>query len=181
LEVGVRQLGLGALLESLGGRADLAVGQREGNVGLEELLGVGTDALGCLDLLTLDDVNRTETSAVATGHLLVHLGHSLVRGESSVLLVHVGGAGTRVVTQPDSVLGHFLWLLLEDLAEGENLGVSLLHLHQTTDEIPEAGPSLGLGLGKEFDPVCLRLRIALGWHVAADNLELMVVVLHLSR
>merc|ERR1711959_683207 len=67
-------------------------------------------------------------------HLLVHVLHGFVLRESRVLLVHVSGAGTRIVTEPDAVLGDLLGLLLVDLTDGENLGVSLLHLHETTDE-----------------------------------------------
>ena len=43
-----------------------------------------------------------EASAVARGHLLVHLVDGVAAGHLAVLLVHVVGAGTRVVADPDT-------------------------------------------------------------------------------
>merc|ERR1711918_202459 len=72
LLVSAWELSLGALVESLLVGTHDTVRQREFDVGVEELLDVGTQALGGLDLLHLNDVDATEASTVATGHLLVH-------------------------------------------------------------------------------------------------------------
>merc|ERR1712179_468106 len=102
-----------------------------------------------------------------------YIAASIVGCQGTELLVHVGGARARIVAQPDSVLGNFLRLLLEDLTDRKDLGVSFLHLNQTANEIPEAGPRLGLGLGKKLDAVSLRVRVALGGYMAANDFVLM--------
>merc|ERR1711918_287941 len=107
------------------------------------------DAVSSSNLLHLDHMDRGETSAVAASHLLVHLLHSMVGCECPVLLVHVGGVGARVITQLDAGLG------LEDLADAEDLAMGLLHLDHTADEVPEAGPGIGLVLAEKLVTVGL--------------------------
>merc|ERR1719247_2501825 len=171
---GARQ---GALAAALEVGAGLTVGEGELDVGVEELLDLRANALLLEladDLLDLDDVDGAEAGAVAAGHLLVHLSHSLVLSAGGELLVHVGGAAAGIVADPDAVLGHLVGLLLEDLTDGEDLGVGLLHLHQAANEVPETGASLRLVLGEELDAVRLGGGVALGGNVTPDDLVLVI-------
>ena len=60
----------------------------------------------------LDDLNRTIASTVSSSHLLIALLHSSQKSRVTVLLVHVVSTGTRVVTQPDSIVLHLLVCLV---------------------------------------------------------------------
>jgi len=170
--VSSRELGLGTLVESLVCSTSHTVRQREGNVGLGELLDVRAEALGGLELSHLDNVDGAEASTVTTSHLLVHASNSVVGCESTELLVHVGGAGARIVSEPDTILGDLFWLLLEDLTDGEDLGVGLFHLHKTTDEVPKAGPRLSLVAGEKLDTVSFRVGITFCGHMPANDFVL---------
>jgi len=64
------------------------------------------------------------------------------------------------------------------LTDLEDLAVCLLHLDDTTDEVPEAGLSVGLVLAEELKAVCLWVWLTLGWDLAASNLILVEHALH---
>lgn len=61
------------------------------------------------------NVNRPESGTMPGSHILVHALHRSSAGELTVLLIHVVGTGTGVVSQPDTEVLHFQWLLLMDL------------------------------------------------------------------
>ena len=61
-------------------------------------------------------MDRPETSTVAGSHVLVQSLDGLSAGHLTVLLVHVVGAGARVVTDPDTEVLDLLGALLEDLS-----------------------------------------------------------------
>ena len=95
-------------LELLGLSTVLAVRKSE----LKILMGVH-DVLVSLKILIfnnsgLDDLDGTITSTVSTSHLLVALLNSTEESVITILLVHVVSTGTRVVSQPDTVVLHFL-------------------------------------------------------------------------
>merc|ERR1712058_210569 len=111
------QARLGALVESLVCRTLNTVHQREGDVGLKELLDLGAKGLRRLNLLALNDMNRAEPGAMTTRHLLVHLLHGVILCQSRELLVHVRRPRSRVVTKPNAILRHLLGLFLENLLD----------------------------------------------------------------
>ena len=95
-------------LELLGLSTVLAVRKSE----LKILMSVH-DVLVSLKILIfnnsgLDDLDGTITSTVSTSHLLVALLNSTEESVITILLVHVVSTGTRVVSQPDTVVLHFL-------------------------------------------------------------------------
>ena len=61
-------------------------------------------------------VDRPETSTVAGSHVLVETLDGVGAGEVTELLVHLVGAGARVVANPDAKVLDFERLLLVDLA-----------------------------------------------------------------
>ena len=88
------------------------------------------DVLRSLQLLIsnnggADDLDGTVTSTVSSGHLLVALLDSTEERSVTVLLVHVVSAGTRVVSQPDSVVLD-LHSALVDLPTSTNLSLNVL-------------------------------------------------------
>lgn len=117
------------------------MGQREAQVLGQKLLDVG--ALDIVGLLELDDaedlyelsayhrtflalglrptgagdtyVDGPETGTVAGSHVLVESLHSLGPGHLAVLLVHVVGAGARVVADPNAEVLDLKGVLLVDL------------------------------------------------------------------
>lgn len=75
-----------------------AVGQRELEVLGEELLDVwSAEIIGLLDLNDLEDLNGPEARSVTGSHVLVESLDSGDTGHLTVLLVHVVGAGARVL------------------------------------------------------------------------------------
>ena len=62
-------------------------------------------------------MNRPKAGAVAGGHVLVHGLDGICPGHLTVLLVHVVGAGARVVTDPDTEVLDLHWALLVDLKD----------------------------------------------------------------
>jgi len=119
-----------------------AVGQRELEVLDEELLDVwAADVIGLLNLNDLENLDVSETRSMASSHILVESIDSGDTGQFTVLLVHVVGAGARVVTDPDAEVLDFLGALLVDLVDGNDLTVRLLDLPQLAEKVPE--PRLG--------------------------------------
>jgi len=113
-----------------------AVGQRELEALGEELLDIrATDVVGLLDLNDLQDlggvncwsgwnyasgrtyVNRPEARSVTGSHVLVQSIDGVSPRHLTVLLVHVVGAGARIVADPDTEVLDLLGALLVDLAE----------------------------------------------------------------
>ena len=60
-------------------------------------------------------VDGTEAGAVASSHVLVESLDSIGAGHLTVLLVHVVGSGTGIVTDPDTEVLDLQWALLMDL------------------------------------------------------------------
>jgi len=70
-------------------------------------------------------VNRSEPGAVAGSHVLVHGLDGVRPGHFTVLLVHVVGAGARVVSDPDTKVLDLERVLLVDLqTQSVNRGLS---------------------------------------------------------
>ena len=95
----------------------------------------------------LDDLDGTITSTVSTSHLLVALLNSTEESVITILLVHVVSTGTRVVSQPDTIVLDFGVSLVDlpksaitrsnaYLINSKNLTSTLLHLLKSVHEIP---------------------------------------------
>jgi hypothetical protein len=92
------------------------VGEGEAQVLLGELADVRSlDVLGLLDLDDAEDVDGPETGTVAGGHVGVEGLDGICSGQLTVLLVHVVGAGTRVVSDPDTEVLDLEGVLLVNL------------------------------------------------------------------
>jgi len=99
--------------------------QRELEALGEQLLDVGAaDVVGLLHLHDLEDVHAPEAGAVARGHILVHALDGGAACHLTVLLVHVVGAGARVVAQPDAEVLDLERVLLVDLPSYSHISIS---------------------------------------------------------
>jgi len=155
----------------LAGTSANTMWEREFQILGKELLDVWTtDIGGLLDLNDLEDVDRPEASAVTGGHVLVECVHGFSSRHLTVLLVHVVGAGARVVSNPDTEVLDLLGALLVDLVQRNDLAVRLLDLSQPSEEVPES--RLGDdGVGsKDTHPVQLRGRVGLAGQMAPNDL-----------
>lgn len=111
-----------------------------------------------------------ETGAVAGGHVRVQSVDGVGAAHLAVLLVHVVGAGARVVADPDAKVLDLLGVLLGDGLDGDNLAGGLLDLAETAQEVPETGLGDG-GVGrKDGHAVHGRGRVGLGGQMAANDL-----------
>jgi hypothetical protein len=69
------------------------------------------------DRFDLHDLNRVRSRSVTRAHVTVALGDRTLRGQVTVLAVHVVRARTRVVAQPDGEVLHLQWFALVDLEQ----------------------------------------------------------------
>lgn len=125
-----------------------AVGKRELDGVVEELLDGNTTNLGGVDGLDVNNLDGGVTSAVTASHVVVELSNSSDASNVTELLVHVVDSLTRGVAEPDSVVLNRDGLLL-DLVDGEDLSVGSLKLVQLTHEVPEAGTGNDVVGGEE--------------------------------
>ena len=158
------------LLPTLG-RID-TVGERELDIRGGELHTIGTVELARLEGRSADDLDGAGTASVASGHLVVKLGHGTSELEVTELAVHVVRARAGIVSKPDSEVLHGAGVLLHDLDAVKDLSSCLLHLAELTHEVPE----LGLGgdrVGGEDDHAeRLGVGVLLGGSLAANHLVL---------
>jgi hypothetical protein len=111
-------VGPGSLVRGLqapGWWADLAVSQRELNLGVMELLRVHTLAQRDWNGRSLDDLDAWGAHPMTRSHLVVHLLYCSIESEVTVLLVHVVVASPTLVTHPDTVVLDGGGVLLENL------------------------------------------------------------------
>lgn len=115
--------GVGALAGEGADVTGATVGEGELETGGHELLDVrALDVFALLDLGNLEDVDRGETGTVTSSHVLVQRLGGLGTRKSTELLVHVVGARSRVVSQPDGEVLDLEGLLLVDLWARQNRG-----------------------------------------------------------
>lgn len=149
------------------------MGKREFDVLGKELLDVRTaDRVCAVDFNDLEDVNRAETGTVTSSHVLVEGLNGLSPAHLAELLVHVVGAGARVVAEPDTEVLDLERALLIDHVQADDLAIGLLDLPELSKEVPE--PRLGHnGVGREdAHAVQLGRGVGLGGQVTPDNLVL---------
>lgn len=155
------------------GRSALAdaVGEREPEVGGEELLDVwAADVLVLLDLDHTENVDGPEASTVPGSHVLVHALDSISPGQVAVLLVHVVGTGTRVVTEPDSKVLDLERLLFVDSVDADDLTGGLLDLLELPQEVPVTRLGHDLIRSEDAHPVDFWVGVIFGGQVTADDL-----------
>jgi hypothetical protein len=78
------------------------VRQGEGDIVIVHLLSQRSLGISSLDALYLHDLNAMSSSPVSGGHVTVALCHCPCSAHIAVFSVHVVGAGTRIVSDPDS-------------------------------------------------------------------------------
>ena len=76
---------------------------------------VWSSALVGSDLLDLHDLDRVRSGSVFRTHVTVELCDSAWCGQVSVLSVHVVGAASRVVSEPDGKVFDLQWFSIKDL------------------------------------------------------------------
>lgn len=147
------------------------MGKRELEVLLKELLDVlSLDVVLGGKLNNLEHVDGSESRSVSGSHVLVQHLNSVGSRNISVLLVHVVGAGSRVVSDPDTEVLDLGGGLLGDLVDGDNLTGGLLDLLELGQEVPESGLGHNLVGGKDSHSVELLLGGSLGRQLSANNL-----------
>ena len=131
-------------------------------------------------------MNRPKASPVPSRHVLVKSLDCGGAGQLSVLLVHVVGAASRVVSDPDTKVLDLKGVLLVNLTnvsfyqvvghvstyrvDGDNLTRGLLDLLQTSQEVPVSRLGDNLVRGKDTHAVQSRRRVRLGRQMPADDL-----------
>lgn len=88
--------------------------------------------------LLLTYVNGPKSGSVLSSHILVESLDSLGSRHLSVLLVHVVGTGSRIVSEPDTEVLDLEWSLLADDVEGNDFTGRLLDLSEFHQKVPES-------------------------------------------
>jgi hypothetical protein len=84
-------------------------------------------------------VNRPESGTMSGRHILVECLDGIRPAHLAILLVHVVGAGSRIIANPDAEILDLEGSLLVDDVQGDDLAVGLLDLAELHQEVPEAG------------------------------------------
>lgn len=136
-----------------------------------------------------------EARAVTGGHVLVERVDGVGAGHLAVLLVHVVGAGARVVADPDTEVLDLQGVLLVDLShlsipptyasslhtsssspthlvQADDLTVGLLDLAQLGKEVPETGLGDNIVRRKDTHAVELWGRVGIRGQMAPNDLVL---------
>jgi hypothetical protein len=109
---------------------------------------------------------------VAGSHILVQGLDGIGSRQLSVLLVHVVGTGSRVVSDPDAEVLDLQRVLLVDLVQRDDLAVGLLDFLELHQEVPETRLGDDLIGGKNAHAVKLGGGVGLAGEVAPDDLVL---------
>jgi len=117
LDKSVRPGGLVCGLQTPGWWPDLAVGERELDLRIVELLGVHTLAHFRGNGGSLDDLDTRRAHPMTRSHLIIHLLNCSVECKITVFLVHVVVAGSALVPHPDTVVLDGSGILLENLTQ----------------------------------------------------------------
>ena len=156
--------------KSLGGLLD-SVWQWELQVLGQELLDVlSLDVGGLLDLGNLQDVDRSKSSSVSGGHVLVQRLDGTNSGNVSDLLVHVVGTRSGVVSNPDAEVLDGSWVSLVDGVDRHDFTGSLLDLVQSLQEVPVTGLGDDNVWSEDSHSEQLWFRNGFGGQTTADNL-----------
>jgi hypothetical protein len=115
-------------------------------------------------------VDGPEAGTVTGSHILVQRLDRSGAGHLSVFLVHIVGAGSRVISDPDTEVLDLERALLVDLVEGNDLAVGLLDLAELHQEIPESGFGDHIIGSEDAHAVEFGGRVRLGRQMAADDL-----------
>merc|ERR1712084_185915 len=108
------------------------------DVGVVHLLVLGSSALVGLDLLGAEDLDGAWSSSMSAGHLSVHLGDGEWEAHVSVLSVHVLAGGSRVVSDPDTVVLDAARVALVHLGALDDLSDLLVDLLVVREKLPES-------------------------------------------
>jgi len=103
--------------------------------------GVGSTAVRVLHYRGLNNLNGARLRAVTTGHLRVQLLHSPIDGHVTILLVHVVGIGSTLISEPHAIVEHLQRALVMYFVQREDFPTTLLGLLQLLHKVPEFGPS----------------------------------------
>lgn len=112
-------------------------------------------------------------STMAGSHVTVALCNCASNGQVAVFTVHVVGARTRVVTQPDAEVLDLQRSLLELSLHRDDLAGGLLELTQLTQEIPESRLGNDVIRCEDDHLEEWRIWILLGRQFATDDLILL--------
>ena len=160
---------LGAQL--LSGRANNSVGQGVFQLGVVELSGGHTLAIRRLNSGGADDLNRLESRAMTTSHIIVEGIDSSIEAHVSVLAVHIVCAASRVILDPNTIVLDVVGVLFSNFVNIKDLASRLLHLAHLMHEVPKAGLGIHFIRSEELHAINLGRFIVRGWGLAADNLE----------
>lgn len=150
-------LGLEDSSVSSGGCALTLVGLGELSAAVGHLHDVCASEFAVRDNAGADHLNSLSTGTVATGHLVVHLGHGTAERGVTVLLVHVDGKSAGEITENDTVVLDGGGMLLVDLGGGNDLTLNLADLVLSLHVVPELGTSKNGIASKHADSVQLGL------------------------
>jgi len=105
----------------------------------DELLEIRTTkGLGLLNLIDLQNVNRSKSSSVSGSHVGIKRIDGRRSAQLAVLLVHVVGAASRIISDPHAKVLDLLRAFLVDLVDRDDLAVGLFHLAELAEEVPES-------------------------------------------
>ena len=148
------------------------MGNGEFNLGINELLNVRTTDLGSFNFGDTDDLDGTETGTMTGSHVHVKTLDSFNTAHGTELLVHVVGAGTRIVTQPNTKVLNLHGLLFAYRGTTDDFAGRALGLLQLAEEVEETGFGDDFVGSEDAHLVELGSGFLLGWELTTNDLIL---------
>ena len=144
--------------------------QWETKVLVEVLVGVVSLDFGILHDSGLDDLDVAGHGSVSTSHIVVHLPDGASQSGVSVLLVHIVGAASASVTEPNGEVLDLARALVEDLSNIQDFSAGALGLCQGLHIVPELGLSNDLVTSEDLHSENLGARVLGGGGSTTDQL-----------
>lgn len=131
------------------------------------------DILSLLQLNHLQDVDVSKSGSVSSSQVLVHSFNGTNSGNVSVFLVHVVDAGSRFVSDPDTVGLDLGWRWVRDHVKSNNFTRCFLDFVQSLQEVPVTRLSDNSVGGKDPHSEQLGLWNGLSWETTTNDLIFM--------
>lgn len=142
----------------------------------QELLNVlSLDVGGLLNFGNLQDVDRSKSGSVSGSHVLVKGFDSGDSADVSDFLVHVVGARSGVVSNPDAEVLDLSWVSFVDLVDRDDFTGSSLDLVQFLQEVPVTRLGNHFVWSKDSHSEQLWFRNRFSWQTTANNLVFLQV------
>jgi len=152
-------------------RAHNSVWKWKSQFRVNHLFDLWTSNFAGFNSFNFQNLNGRSTCTMPSSHITVTLSNSTADSNISVFSVHVVGSTSRVVSQPNSKVLDWAWVLLRDLWASNNLTDSFLQFLVQGHEVPESWLSRNNIWSKDSHAEERWFWNFVSWDTSSDDLE----------